>query len=122
MGWLDAITGLAEVKEYEGELENDGEWIPALPAALVEMTGKRPAAETSDGKIVRYSYGLRVYVAGEYGQTSGDVLDMVDAVLDKMEDLTLNYSGECHDANLVEMRLEAKDKAIKIYAIDYIVK
>ena len=122
IAWISSnVSGLAEVKEYEGELESDGEWVPGLPCCLIEMTGMVPIARDSANKTMKHAIGFRTYVAGKF-QDTYDVLIYVDDVMTALEDLVLAYTGQRFEAYFQEMRYAGKDTTVKVYELEYLLQ
>lgn len=122
IAWISSnVTGLAEVKEYEGELESGGEWVPGLPCCLIEITGMAPIAKDASNDIMKHSIGFRTYVAGKY-QDTDDVLKHVENVITALEDLILAYTGQRFEAYFQEMRYAGKDASVKVYEIEYLLQ
>ncbi len=83
---INFLRDLPEIKKatrYSGELEQEGEWNPVMPAAFVNFTVIRAAVVLANATIGKRRYAADVYVidridAGAVTETVANELDQAD--------------------------------------------
>lgn len=113
---INYLRELPEIKKalpYRGELEEDGEWIPVMPAAFVNFVSIIPTSHMANLAVARYRYTADIYVADR--DDCGPVTESVVSSLENT-DITVG-DDDNYQIKIVEIRHVGYIRSVEVWMI-----
>ena len=117
-GVSDFADKKKNVREYNNEFEEGGEWNPALPCCLIAVTGSTPVTFASDRSTIDERGNFTLYVADTCPESkSNKALKVVDNIREAINGADFTYDTKGYVGMTESVTFIGKEKAMKVYAI-----
>ena len=108
------IEGLAAVRQYNGEFEDDAEWNPIFPIVLWELVSYLPKVKDGEGKILTQELEVNFYCGNKRDATDllENLINYLDGFYIEVPDIGL------YRVEIQECKLMGWQKNVQIYVVN----